>query len=392
MNEIKLLDSIEKLRNYVEKSGYRGYEPFDGLSSPFSALSCGNLLLKRVLQQAVRRIPINLRPLLLIQKQESTKGRGYLAQGYMTLYKASGKPEYADRAKEMLVWLDANKSPNYKNHSWANHFDVAFRGGYDPAHEPIIVWTSIVGQAFLEAYELFKNEKYLDIARSVSRFILDDLPREESNGGVCISYIHSYQRSIHNANMLGAAFLSRYASIAKDAEAATIARKAMTYSCNSQLPDGSWWYGESEKYHWVDNFHTGYNLDSLKTYIETSGDRSFEVNLARGLEYYKENFFLDRRIPKYYNDKTYPIDIQCAAQSVETLTLFGTTDKEAMDLALGCAEWVIDNMQDRKTGHFYFRKYLKATDKTAMLHWGQATMFKALSMLWETAYARHERS
>jgi len=40
----------------------------------------------------------------------------------------------------------------------------------------------------------------------------------------------------------------------------------------------------------------------------------------------------------------------------------------------------IDNMQDRR-GHFYYRKYPMATAKTPMLHWGQATMYKALSTL-----------
>ena len=39
-----------------------------------------------------------------------------------------------------------------------------------------------------------------------------------------------------------------------------------------------------------------------------------------------------------------------------------------------------DNMQDRR-GHFYYRKYPMATAKTPMLHWGQATMYKALSTL-----------
>jgi hypothetical protein len=37
-------------------------------------------------------------------------------------------------------------------------------------------------------------------------------------------------------------------------------------------------------------------------------------------------------------------------------------------------------MQDRD-GHFYYRQYPLVTARTPMLHWGQATMFKALAQL-----------
>jgi len=48
---------------------------------------------------------------------------------------------------------------------------------------------------------------------------------------------------------------------------------------------------------------------------------------------------------------------------------------------LKVAQWTIDNMRDRK-GYFYYRQYpagIKA--KTPMLHWAQATTYKALTLL-----------
>ena len=44
----------------------------------------------------------------------------------------------------------------------------------------------------------------------------------------------------------------------------------------------SWYYGETENYHWIDNFHTGYNLDSLKCYIDSTNDKTFEKHLFQG--------------------------------------------------------------------------------------------------------------
>src|SRR6185436_4986488 len=130
--------------------------------------------------------------------------------------------------------------------------------------------------------------------------------------------------------------------------------EAMTYSCSRQLKGGSWYYGEDPKYHWIDNFHTGYNLDSLKRYQESSGDRTFDGQLRLGLAYFKNNFFEPNGIPKYYHNNVHPIDSQCAGQAIDTLTYFSEEDRSTLDLAQKVASWTIDNMQD-KDGHFYYR-------------------------------------
>jgi hypothetical protein len=155
----------------------------------------------------------------------------------------------------------------------------------------------------------------------------------------------------------------------------------MQYSCVRILPDGAWWYAEEEKFHWIDNFHTGYNLDSLKCYIDYSGDTEFADILAPGLKYYKDNFFEESGRPKYYHNRAYPVDIQCAAQSIDTLAYFAPKDPESLAIAIQVAEWTINNMQNR-SGFFYYRKYpMGITARTPMLHWGQATMFKGLAHL-----------
>ena len=86
----KLRQSLDKLLGWIERADYRGYEPFDGLSSPLRALTFDNLMLERLLQQTVRQSPVNLRPLLGIKPQESTKGRGYMAWGYLQMYRSTG--------------------------------------------------------------------------------------------------------------------------------------------------------------------------------------------------------------------------------------------------------------------------------------------------------------
>jgi rhamnogalacturonyl hydrolase YesR len=380
-NTIRLIeDSVKRLERWVEDHHYEAYEPFDGLSSPLRPLTFGNLFLNRLLMQAVRQSPINLRPLVGIRPLPSTKGRGYMAAGYLTFFEQTGDAEYRRKAVACLDWLTQHTSPKFKECSWANHFDFASRGGHYSKNESIIVWTALIGQAFVDAFEALREQRFLDVAESACRWILA-LPRERTESGTCISYHALGQSSIHNANMLGAAFLARCWRHTGQSEYRDVAREAMRYSCSRQLEDGSWWYAEAPMYHWIDNFHTGYNLDSLECYIESTGDETYRSATRRGLEFYKRHFFREDGCPRYYHTRTQPIDSQCAAQSIETLSRFADVDDSSLRLAERVALWTIRNMQDRD-GHFYYRMYPLLKAKAPMLHWAQATTYRALALLW----------
>ena len=93
-----LEESIKKVEKWVEDHAYKGYEPFDGLSSFLRPLTFGNLFAERVLQQLVRQNPINLRPILGIRPQESTKGRGYMAWGFLAMFEITGDGAYKEKA------------------------------------------------------------------------------------------------------------------------------------------------------------------------------------------------------------------------------------------------------------------------------------------------------
>ncbi len=304
---------------------------------------------------------------------------GYMAWGYLKRYTATKSEDYAEQARKCLDWLINHRSPGFPQYCWGNNFSFSTRGGTIPKYAPTIVWSSLIGHAFMEGHAVLKNARYLDVASSTCEWI-QSLPRETTKTGVCLSYVAFKQSSIHNSNMLGGSLLARVGQITGKTEAVKLARESMYYSCSRQNPDGSWFYGEDPKYHWIDNFHTGYNLDCLRRYVESTGDQEFKDNIRNGFVYFKNNFFESDGRPKYYHDKTYPIDIQCAAQAIDTLTLFSDSDPEALGLALKVAGWTIDNMQARN-GHFYYRDLGWTKNKTPMFHWGQGTMFKALAHL-----------
>ena len=97
-------------------------------------------------------------------------------------------------------------------------------------------------------------------------------------------------------------------------------KKIVQYVCEKQNSDGSWAYGTLPYHQWIDNFHTGYNLECIYIYQNVSGDKSFQNNLNIGIEYYLKTFFTKEGISKYYNNRTYPVDIHAPAQFIVTLS------------------------------------------------------------------------
>jgi hypothetical protein len=375
-------DSILRLSDWLELNNYSAYDTFDGLNSTLlRPFAFHNKLLETVLQQGIRRFPLNLRPLVGVSKSQSTKGMGFLARGFIRLHQSTGDDVWAGKAKFALDWLIEQQSRGYSGTCWGNHFDYRCRSFYLPRGVPTVVWTSLIGHAFLDGYRYFADARYLEVACSACNHILSDLEAFSIGDGVCITYVPGLNSQVHNANALGASLLARTYSLAKDERYRDLAQKAIRYTAAHQRPDGSWYYGEKANLHWVDNFHTAYVLDCFKDYGEGTGDRTFEAALVKGYQYWKNTFFLADGTPKYYDYKTLPIDIQCSSQAIDTLVKF--QDSESLELALRVAHWTIRNMQDR-TGYFYYRRYSSwLVNKTPTLHWGQATMLCALAALYK---------
>lgn len=388
MNQMNLImgtddikQALTKLDGWVQSTDWKGYDTFDGLSSPVAPIfTLNHPLLKQVWQQAVRRFPINLRPVLGIKPGMSTKGMAFFAQGYLRLYETCGEPIFLEKMKFCFEWLMTHRSPGFKGHCWGNHFDYQSRGGNISKGTPTIVWTGLIGHAFLDAYEALGEEQYLDVARSACNFILDELGWIEQEPGVLLRYYPNASILVHNSSMIGASLLARVDSLAANPRYREMAERAVRFTVSHQTPAGAWYYGVGKGWAWIDSFHTGYVLESLHTFCRRSGSTEYETPLRKGYAFFIETFFKPDGTPRYYDYKTQPIDIQCASQAIQTLVNLRELHPDSVAVAAKVARWTIANMQD-KTGYFYYRKYPLITNKTPTLHWGQATMFAALALL-----------
>lgn len=388
-NELKsrLERSLERVVGWVQAHQYRAYEPADGNSSILFPLTLGRIFPMRVLQQVVLRAPLNIRPFVGVKPHESAIGRGYMAWAYLSMYRRRSSEQVREEAKACLGWLIANRASGYDESCWGDPYEYATRGGRRPKGEPLLIWSALIGQVFLEAFDILHDPRYLEIAESVGRWVLE-LPVEQSSNGICLSYVTYRQSSIHNANAMGAAFLARLGRAIASTHHLAVARQAMMYTCSRQRTDGSWFYAEEPKYHWIDSFHTGYNLSALHLYRVSANDSSVDEQLSRGARYFRSAFFESDGRPKYYHNRTFPVDVQCAAQAIETLTSLADHEPDAFAVALKVADWTVKNLQ-APDGHFLYRDLGWMRVQTPMLHWGQGTMARALAVALEKldAYA-----
>ena len=187
---------------------------------------------------------------------------------------------------------------------------------------------------------------------------------------------------VHNANFLEAALLCREYRHCGGQKFLDSALKVARYSATQQQDDGSWYYGEHATQRWIDNFHTGYNLCALKSIGRYAEPSEFEPNIQRGFKFYRNHFFREDGAPKYFHDRTYPIDIHSVAQSIITLTAFKNLDKTGLNLAQAVFQWAMDNMWDEQ-GYFFYQVLPLIKVRIPYMRWSQAWVLLALSTLLE---------
>lgn len=381
--------SFLALKKYCEGEKFKGWDPYDGLNSrffqstPFKHWDVARL----VWIQCFKRSPINFRKLFRVPKEYNAKGIGLFLNGYCNLYKLARKGNTRFGSENMLKArityladiLLTMKISGYSGACWGYNFDWQARRLFlFPSNTPTVVATTFCATSLFEAYEVTQNERYLKAALSSANFILKDLSRSENKDGFILSYSPlKGNDTVYNASLLGAKLLSYCYHYSGIEEYKDIAKRIVNAACAGQEKDGSWVYGLLPVQSWKDSFHTGYNLDAIAFYSQFCGDDSYEENVKIGLDFYLKNFFLSDGCPKYYNNKTYPIDIHCPGQLWVTLSnLQAWTNNHS--LCLRVLDWTLTNMQNKK-GYFYYQMKQVVSSKIPYMRWSNAFMFNALS-------------
>ena len=376
-----LQESLAKLEKYCIQEEFKGWDPYDGLNSRlFQAIPIisKNRLARLICIQSFKRSSINFRKIAGVKKDYNPKALGLFLSGYCNLYNTNPKQEYYNKISFFSSKIQELDNSSWSGSCWGYNFDWQARAFFQPKNTPTVVVTTFISNALLDAYEITGEKELLKCARSACNFILKDLNRTyDEKGNFAFSYSPLDKSVVFNASLLGSSLLARMYSFTGENELIEEAKKSIDFCCDHQKKDGSWSYGILPFHHWIDNFHTGYNLECIASYMKYSKDHSYKSQLAKGYNYYINTFFTEEGISKYYSNSIYPIDIHSSAQLVITLVKLNKFSEQKI-LVDKVLNWTIENMQSKK-GYFYYQINKYFSSKIPYMRWGQAWMFYALS-------------
>ena len=358
-----------------------GYDPYDGLNSHlFQSLPylSKNRIFRLFWIQFFKKSPVNFRKLTGVRKEYNPKALALFLSGYCNLYKVEPENKYLSHIKFLIRKLIELRNQQWSGPCWGYNFDWQARAFFFKKHTPTVVVTSFVINALLDAYDLLKDPELLKISKDSCAFVLRDLNRTyDKKGNFAFSYSPLDNSVVYNASLLASRMLARVGSYTGEGNLMKEAKKSVQYCCDRQRDDGAWAYGNLPYHQWVDSFHTGYDLMCISEYMKDSGDYVYDEVLKKGLEYYVNNFFTSKGIPKYYDNMIYPIDIHAPSQLVITMSKMNLF-KEQRELVEKVLSWTLDNMQ-AKEGYFYFQINKYFSSRIPYMRWAQAWMFYALS-------------
>jgi hypothetical protein len=381
------LDSAySQLLSWCRQHDFAGHDPFDALNSKLfqSTPLARSRNARFIWTQLVKRSPSDVRSLSLVPPQRNSKGIALFALALLANHRRMKTSASEAQARDLIRDLISMQLDGYCGAAWGYNFDWQSRNFFAPKGTATIVPTAFAARALVEAAREFRDEEYLTTARSVCDFILKDLPRPvETDDQICFSYSPYSNTKIFNASLLAAEVLAEVGLLTGETELIEYAEKAARYVVKQQRDDGAWVYGTESAQGWVDNFHTAFDLYSLKRVIETCSMRAeFQPALERGYHYWKKTFFLADGWPKYYDDEPFPADAHAAASAIVTFLELSDLDSDSTTLADKVARWSIRNLRDER-GFFYYQKRRFYTVKKPYMRWSQAWMLYGLARLLE---------
>jgi rhamnogalacturonyl hydrolase YesR len=387
-----MTSEIEKnvilLEKYVRNQNYTGYDPYDALNAD----NLNKIKLKSLrvfFTQLFVYSPINLRPFFHIDKYINPKALGLFLSSYTNLFKLNliNKNFFEEITSKIVNILLSNASSGFSGYCWGFNFNWNDIKRNAKKYTPTVVVSTFIGNGFLDLFETTHNEHYFKIAESITKFIINDIHIRKFENGICFSYSPIDTHVVHNANFLGAAFLSRIYTMNHDEKLLDYSKKAFEYSIHQQNINGSWQFQIDPETGAIRNqidFHQGFIVNALCDFINFNklDDETYLNSLKKAITFYQNNQFDKDGRALWRLPMRYPIDIHHQAQGIITFSKLYSIIKDNIYLNFSkkIAEWTIENMQNKK-GYFYYQKWPLFTNKIAYMRWGQAWMMLALSNL-----------
>lgn len=379
---MQIISEIEKLIEHLEKKEYKGFDPYDALNMPLPWSKFGRII-PVLFIQLLKRLPLNIRPLIGIKPGYNPKAMGLFLHAFCILYKKTGNKLYLQKADFFFNWLFENVSSEFEGKSWGYNFLWISPIRNLPANTPSAVVTAFISRAIFNYYKITSDSRAQDILFGASEFVLRSLPVHEDESGINFSYTPLQEEICYNASLLATEILAYRYFFDPTLELKNKIDKAVSFIIERQKDDGSWAYSENPETKSERNqidFHQGFILESLEIILQLIPEKEALLKpvIKKGLSFYRNNQFSDRGRPFYRLPKHFPTDIHHVSQGILTFSRLADYDESYRDHSVHIANWAVNNMFSRK-GFFYYRKGKLFTNKIDYIRWGQAWMLLALA-------------
>jgi hypothetical protein len=417
---------------YARERDYTGWDLYDGESSRIlRALPIDNRWLNLAVQQVVRRAPINLRPLLLVEQRRSFLGASLFSLADFAaadLFEAgasgfqgragrgdtgpTGARGYRAEGRALAEWLIDNRSVGYSGFCGGHKHPLQGLRSRAMPNTPGVVGTAYAVRALLAAEARtacdvssgsdadFGSGSDADssdgpdvdfgaAALSAADFVLEDLSYTEHLVGAHVKYTPTDRGDSRtlNANALAAKLLLDLHAASGEPRLRRRGEAILDYVVSRQTEAGGWMYRDppSASHLSMDSFHNGFIVESLLRHREVTGSDRYAAAIDDGLSFYWTLFEGDGA-PRRDESSAYPRDVHDAAQGI---IVFSRVGEHA--LARRIAGWTLEHLY-AGDGRFCHQKRRLYTDRTTLMRWCQAWMAYALGVFLRTRHDAVEES
>jgi hypothetical protein len=401
--------AVDKFSTWLASSDGLSYDPYDVFGTrygrfarrlyyekhPIGFVLTAPLIMMEVVWPQARGLFVN--------KDRFPTADAQLALAFLNLYQAQQGRKKDDASartrkdRDSLSWLTKAKVladgllkqsvRGYRGFCWGYPFDWQNANGLMPKSTPHITATPYCYEVFTRLFDLTGEKHYLDVARSITAFVADDLidtpTGPDAAAGSYTPYDHG---KVVNASAYRAFVLFDAASRFHDEVCRSKALKNLNFILQNQRQDGSWLYAiDNPREAFIDHFHTCFVLKNLhKLNIRL---RSAEVERAvqSGYEYYRKALFDAKDNPRSFavapRLQIVRLEMYNVAEAITLGTLLRDEIPEAFALARRLATQLIRRYQ-LPAGHWVTRVYVGGVNHTVpFLRWPQSQLFYALTNL-----------
>lgn len=383
-----LVERLDDALGYARRREYTGWDYWDGLSTPFrEVLPFESRVVNLTFQETIKRSPVNVRPLFLVERRRNSMGTALFAMANLNAHRlraaGEGRDEmddvdYADEAVALTEWLCENRRSGYSGFCVGHNHEIQRLDSKELPEDPDVVGTSFATRALLRVGEHVADRNLVETARSAADYVLEDMNYREGSDGATVDYhVHDHgDVYIPNSSALSARlFLDLYGAFGTE-EFRRCGERLLDRVVTCQTDDGGWRYSypADASNLSMDSLHNGFILECLERHRAVVATDRYADAISTGLSFYRTVMFDSDGAPNWDESSSYPRDVHAAANGILVFTYAGEYD--VAERILG---WTLEHLYDEDDGRFYYRKGRLHTRRVTLMRWCQAWMCYAIS-------------